>query len=883
MLPTCPACKQSVLDDDATECPFCGANMKTGKGGNGGKSAPPPKAAPKSSAAPASAGTSKPASSAGKSSTGKSSTGSSRKSSLDDDDDPFSAGEDDDDPFAAATKEAAASKANAIAVSPRKTKTHQVELKCPMCDTEGFVPEKSGGKDVKCCNPNCRVPIFMAPKNLAPPVIVTDPKTVKVKKATGSGPTKMPLILAIVGGVALVAVVGGGVYFWDSMTSAPEPTKRFTAGTGTGTGNPVGPAVPTDAGNSPHVTGTNTDDPNATNTAAAVVTEQLDVPKLLKLMQDHSLEEKLVNKKYCRQLTAIGYALTGDIEGMTAQFKALEQIENSLQHFKIPASLALGWHQLAKGDKPGADKTAAEAVAATVNVGKGSRDTQEPVLDLSAFLAATGKADAGKKILAENMKFDSSTPLVVASSLSRHRKDFDLSQELPGVVGNPHPAWPDIGVTLILTTEGFWTEAEQWAASIPNVEAKTDCLVAWADAKLRDALAKKQPSDTLAEGAAAKLSPGGKVQLLARLALTQAKAGNTAEAERLIAAAQETLKSITVPAIARCDGFKEALDWKPPEALGLRQAALGAAVIGLAQAQLKKLDEGWVSTVEALKYTRGVAPSPPAVAKVKEAAEELGPEGLREKIRMLLNLRARDEAVRKTRDLQNKLDDIEKLATARFHLQEAIMIHAAAGGMAKLAWQEALSLSQRPDPNEHEPYLTGRLPAHLIHQFNKEGHEAEAAEVTSKIDQGELPADEVFELQQIVDAALQANNFGDAIAAFNQRKLSGGAEEVALRGFIRAAKREGQALATLTLADSLDTRSQNQFVKLEALRMLAAFTVHQTDPIKVRATIQGQKLTNLEKISAYLGLIEGDLAHRPDPAPAASAPAAEGAPVNKGA
>src|SRR5437773_2218866 len=29
-LPTCPACKQSVLDDDATECPFCGAPMKGG-------------------------------------------------------------------------------------------------------------------------------------------------------------------------------------------------------------------------------------------------------------------------------------------------------------------------------------------------------------------------------------------------------------------------------------------------------------------------------------------------------------------------------------------------------------------------------------------------------------------------------------------------------------------------------------------------------------------------------------------------------------------------------------------------------------------------------------------------------------------------------------
>ncbi|MCC6972369.1 MAG: hypothetical protein IT434_19305, partial [Phycisphaerales bacterium] len=26
-LPTCPSCGQSVLDDDAEECPFCGGAM----------------------------------------------------------------------------------------------------------------------------------------------------------------------------------------------------------------------------------------------------------------------------------------------------------------------------------------------------------------------------------------------------------------------------------------------------------------------------------------------------------------------------------------------------------------------------------------------------------------------------------------------------------------------------------------------------------------------------------------------------------------------------------------------------------------------------------------------------------------------------------------
>src|SRR5262245_2016313 len=41
-LPTCPACKQSVLDDDAVDCPFCGAPMKGGPGKPRTATAPKP-------------------------------------------------------------------------------------------------------------------------------------------------------------------------------------------------------------------------------------------------------------------------------------------------------------------------------------------------------------------------------------------------------------------------------------------------------------------------------------------------------------------------------------------------------------------------------------------------------------------------------------------------------------------------------------------------------------------------------------------------------------------------------------------------------------------------------------------------------------------------
>jgi len=53
-LPTCPACKQSVLDDDAVDCPFCGAPMKGGPA-PARSSAPPKSASPRAASTKAAA------------------------------------------------------------------------------------------------------------------------------------------------------------------------------------------------------------------------------------------------------------------------------------------------------------------------------------------------------------------------------------------------------------------------------------------------------------------------------------------------------------------------------------------------------------------------------------------------------------------------------------------------------------------------------------------------------------------------------------------------------------------------------------------------------------------------------------------------------------
>ena len=853
MLPTCPACKQSVLDDDATECPFCGANMKTGKGGGSTKPAaskPAPPAA-KSSATPppvSKAPTSKPAS--------KPST---RKSSLDDDDDPFAVG-DDDDPFAAAMKQDAASKTKAIAVSPRKTKTHIEELKCPMCDTVGFVPENVGGKDVKCCNPNCTVPVFMAPKKFGAPAPIAPPPP----KPKREGPSKKPLIFAIVGGVALVAIVGLAVLFWPEPAGPKETDFSELAKKAAAEREAKGlPPVELAAADTQKPK-----DPAAADVVTAKAAPALDVANILELVEHHSVEGEGANKKYGRQRTAMAYAAVKDVAKLREQLQKLDKFDASLPHFKIPALLMLGWQQLASGNKAEAAKTADEAVQASTKIGKGSRDTQESVIDLAAFLVATGKVDAAHNLLTEHFVQDISTPLVVRLAYARHRQNFEFDQDVPGKTANPNCDWGNVGVTLILASEGLWSAAQSWAESNPDVEARTDCVVAWADARLHDALAKKQSVDPAVEGIATKLTPAGQVQLQARLALTQATAGNTAEAERLLTAARAGLKAIPVPPAARYEGFKAALEWKPLDSVPLRQAVLAAAGVGIAQAKLKKTNEAWITIIDALNYARAIAPSPASVAAMKTQAEDLSTQGLRDKLRAELKLNSQDEAIRKARDLKNKLDSTQQLAIARFKLQDAVLKAAVAVGLGVEVWAEALSLSQRSELNELEPYLSGTLPVHLIERFNAEGQEAKASEVTTKIEGVTLPTDEVVELKHQIAESLKNQKMAEIVTVFSQHRLTGESEEFALETIAQAARQPGKALPTLAAVMNMDTRTNNLFVKLEALRMLTAYAARQGDPVSVRDAIQGQKQAPLEKVSAYLGLLEGYTAwQRAQPVP----------------
>ena len=109
----------------------------------------------------------------------------------------------DDDPFD--VDQTAVLKA--IRATPRPAKGRLHKVTCPMCDTVGFVPKKAIGKDIRCANKDCMVPIFKVPTKK--PKGDPRPVTRQVVEETSS---RSPLILY--GGIAaLVIATGLGVLF----------------------------------------------------------------------------------------------------------------------------------------------------------------------------------------------------------------------------------------------------------------------------------------------------------------------------------------------------------------------------------------------------------------------------------------------------------------------------------------------------------------------------------------------------------------------------------------------------------------------------------------------------------------------------------------------
>lgn len=433
-LPTCPSCGQSVLDDDARMCPFCGAAMD---GSSKGKKQPPKAPVKKASSAAKPAAESKPQKSADK-----------------------------DDPFEI-TSAVAGTKAINCAPKPLKGRTQRVV--CPMCETQGFVPKSALGKQVKCSNAKCMVPLFTAQdpsskREARVPTRVSDDATANEEKLAKSAGIRKPMVIYIIVGVVVLACGIGFVALLGPDNDESSFNKPLDIA--------LVPVI--DETENAQQTSTKKKKESASTDYAA------EAERLTQLMIQASRANNR-DKAYCRRLTADAMLRQGKADDAEDEFKQLRVVNASNVYYRIEPRLSRYWMAIAAGND-GEAKKQIDLVARDVrSIPTSGQTAIQTTIALAAVLAYQDKIElAGQHITRQQRDQTIVAQLDVirkAAWFSTVELLRDSGQRVPSplyVSAWNEPLKTSVAVHLCVRKQ--WNAAIKWAVAQTEPATVSDAL-----------------------------------------------------------------------------------------------------------------------------------------------------------------------------------------------------------------------------------------------------------------------------------------------------------------------------------------------------------------------------------------------------------------------
>ena len=271
-----------------------------------------------------------------------------------------------DDPFAVDTSAAK----KAIPLRPKPTKGRTYKVVCPMCETAGYTSPKSGGREVRCCNSECLVPLFTAPE-----VKRQQP----LEEPVSQGPAKGLLAAAA---AVLVALIAGGT--WHFLSSDD------------GNGLPAGPTAGMNGGNANQHP--DEDEPKNQPAGGDANPDELATPAEIRRTALETMVESSVQrddnrrKSFCRRLTAEAFAVGGDVDGARKQLKLMGRLPTAVRYYRIQPLVEIAWKELEAGDGDAAGKTLDRAFALADRLPNRGRSRLDFVIELAVALAAVGRS-----------------------------------------------------------------------------------------------------------------------------------------------------------------------------------------------------------------------------------------------------------------------------------------------------------------------------------------------------------------------------------------------------------------------------------------------------------------------------------------------------------
>lgn len=748
-LPTCPACKQSVLDDDAVDCPFCGAPMK------GGPTSARPSAAPKSAPSKsAPAKTAAPKAGPPQVSAVKAALAADKPSRVSERASEREAAKEappveDDDPFAVDQSVAA----SAVPVSRQQGPGKTLEVTCPMCETKGFITPKAAGKLVKCCNPECMVPIFAAPAIEKKQPVAPPPKP----------KSKLPW-LYIVGGVSAAGIAAACIWIMNQ----PGPREL-----------PPIPPMPPKGGNQ-----INDQNPDGLQNAdgerggkkkvevqiadgqdpAAIARKQITRDALERLV-DVSFNIKTNRKPLWRRLAATAYIFAGDLKHADDQLDLLEKSGTQTQNEGVLPVAALAWLQ-ATGSPEEFTRSVDRARRLAETLPKRGRYATESAIATASLLVASGKADQARTLLANHHADPAVDQLAAAMRVVVDDQTFNLDTVLTGRTVGDWQAPLETAVTLILANHGRWDDALAWATDAADPVTRAEETTVWAESYARRAIpAEDAAGFERAIKAADGLSVDGKARLLARLAAVKFSAGDEPGAEELLTAAQTALDTINRPPAIKVQGAKALLDLKLPATIPLRQAAVAAAEIAGVQVQLAHREAAWNNILLSIRFLHAIAPSS---GSMQERARQLDkePDKIRAELKKALALKKDDEVRRAFAQYRDKFNDVAAANRVLSFWQEVVLTAAAEFGLLEQVWDELQVLDRKPIP-EREPLLSSSVPLFVAARFAAAGNDKKEAEITRAVESRINPADSQV-VKQICEQMFHAGDYSGCAQRLNE-------------------------------------------------------------------------------------------------------------------
>lgn len=797
-LPTCPSCAASVLDEDATECPFCGSSMssssRTAADGKSNTTTKPAQKAP--------------------------STKRNRRETVTD-----------DDPFEL-ERQQQSTKVISLLRKPVKGKMFRVV--CPMCDTPGFASSKVVGKEVKCRNPECLAPVFLVPDPDA-----KDRKSDQEEKPVEKKASKLPLIIV---SVLLIGVLSGGYYYLTRVPDSSHLNKPFD--------NPV----ISDA-NKKSFSRTNENPADSSlkqkpnPRVKAPVSPQTVQKEALETIVELSRPRENRSKPFSRRLAAEAYAIAGNIPEAQHQIGHIDEVKPYLPFYKLFPLIEIGWIQLSEKDGAGLKETLNQIEQLSEKIPRnGGRDNLDLAARLAAFLIAAGKQEMAMQIIKNYQQSDSLAQLSAYLQIARGTKQHDFDSLIDLDLQWNSPQW--VAVTLILNAHGYSQDALNWAALAPNPIDQRDAVTQWALSQVEKSVAdQKQLNISLIQPAEMKLSPVGNAYMFARCARKLISLNQPEAAKEFLAKSKTFLVNVPVPSPLILGGIKTINTMILPASIPLEMLAQSNLQIACAESELEQKKESLQSLKNAVRAIRAIAPS---LASVQSKINETSNFNFRTEIKNALNLNTSDRLRMGISKYNQKLRKLKAAAETRLVLLVGLLAQASRSQLAEDVWNVVLEDSKTTDENLKDSLLETSLPAVIIQSTNQNGDQL-ATQIKQALN-NKIPglSKEDLLISQVT-SLLKNGKPEEAAHEINQSNLKKAWKgQLALKSLsylINESRLKQAELFIKTLKDPV--------LREDMLYTINAASATQENIAHTQHELKESKYTPTEKISGYLGLVSG--------------------------